>query len=134
MHSIKLARLAVALALLATVGSARAADPVDGKAMLSLAESSGCLACHAMQRPKVGPSYAQIARRFQGQPGAVRTLQDAILNGHSGTWGIIPMPAYGGSQQVLTPDQARELARWVLAQATPAASASAPASAPGGKP
>ncbi len=109
-------RAAALLCLALCAGGAHAAD-VDAAAMLSLARASGCLACHAVNQRKIGPSYTEVARRYSGQPGALQTLQNAILNGHSGTWGIIPMPAYGGSQQVLTPAQAGDLARWVLSLA-----------------
>lgn len=117
MHPTTLLRHAAAFSLGLVACCSHAADAVDAKAMLSLAEQSGCLACHAIDKRKVGPSYAEIAQRYHGQPGALQTLQRAILDGHSGTWGIIPMPAYGGSQQVLTEQQARDLARWVLSLA-----------------
>lgn len=105
------------LAAAMLLGRDARAGSVDAAKMLELARSSGCLACHGLEHAKVGPSYAEIAKRFQGRPDAVRTLQDAILNGHSGTWGIIAMPSYGGSQNLLTPAQAEDLARWVLRQA-----------------
>ena len=115
---------AALLGSLGPAGGARAAT-VDASRMMALAQSSGCLACHALDHRKVAPSYAALAQRFQGRPDAVQTLQNAILNGHSGTWGILPMPAYGGAQDVLTPAQAQDLARWVLSMApahgTPAA-------------
>lgn len=96
------------------VGRSAWAATVDATAMMALAQSSGCLACHALNHAKVAPSYAEIARRFHGQPKALQTLQNAILNGHSGTWGLVPMPSYGGAQNLLTPAQAEDLARWVL--------------------
>lgn len=105
--------LAVALAAGTAVAQARAAA-VDSRATLALARASGCLACHAVDKPRVGPSYAAIARRFRGRADALQALQRAILDGHSGTWGIVPMPAYGGSQDILSAAQARDLARWVL--------------------
>jgi len=113
-------RLALLAAVLAAPAAARAAAPaaatgrVDAVAMLALAKSSGCLACHALQHKKVGPSYAAIAARSANKPDALETLQNAILHGESGTWGVIPMPAYGGAQQVLTRAQAHDLAQWIL--------------------
>ena len=94
--------------------SVAATTRVDAVAMLALAKSSGCLACHAVQQTKVGPAYAAIAARDAHKPGALETLQDAILHGESGTWGIIPMPAYGGAEHVLSRAQARDLAQWIL--------------------
>ncbi|WP_297913201.1 c-type cytochrome [Thiomonas sp.] len=113
------------LCSLAAAGGARAAT-VDATRMMALAQSSGCLACHALHRTKVAPSYDAIAQRFQGHADAVQTLQNAILNGHSGTWGIVPMPSYGGAQGLLTPAQAQDLARWVLSMAQPGGAAARP--------
>lgn len=107
--------LLAVVAALALSGVAQAAAPAtQDTAMLSLAKSSGCLACHALQHKKVGPAYAAIAARYAGNSKALDILQNAILNGHVGTWGVIPMPAYGGSQQDLTSAQARQLAQWIM--------------------
>lgn len=100
--------------LVAEAAASAPAGKVDAVAMLALAKSSGCLACHALQQKKIGPSYAAVAARYASKPGALATLQRAILQGESGTWGVIPMPAYGGSQNVLTPAQAHDLAQWIL--------------------
>ncbi len=125
-------RLLAATCLALAAGIAQAAE-IDAKAMLQLADQSGCLACHAIDKRKVGPSYAEIAARYRAQPGALRMLQDAILYGHSGSWGVIPMPAYGGAQQVLTEPQALDLARWVLSLA-PAGAEPAASTPSGGSP
>lgn len=108
------ARSATSSAASSAASAATDAGKVDAVAALALAKSSGCLACHALQQKKIGPSYAAIAARYANNPKAAANLQHAILHGESGTWGVIPMPAYGGSQKVLTPAQAQQLARWIL--------------------
>lgn len=82
-------------------------------AMLQLAQRKGCLACHAVDQHKVGPAWAAVAARFRANPQAPEILQNAILNGEQGTWGVLPMPAYAPDGYI-TPRQARELARWIL--------------------
>lgn len=111
-----LAKLSLVSTIICSLATGRSTwgATVDAAAMMALAQSAGCLACHALHHTKVAPSYAKIARRFHGQPNALQTLQSAILNGHSGTWGLVPMPSYGGAQNLLTPTQAENLARWVL--------------------
>lgn len=42
--------------------------------------------------------------------GALRPIESV----DSGDWGLVPMPSYGGAQNLLTPAQAEDLARWVL--------------------
>ncbi len=102
-----LAALPLALLAVPTAGAAPVRDTAP------LAKSVGCFACHAVDHAKVGPSYAAVAARFAHDPNATAILQDAILNGHQGTWGIIPMPAYAPDGD-LTPRQAHQLARWIL--------------------
>lgn len=92
--------------------------------MLQLAQRKGCLACHAIEQHKVGPAWAAVAARFRGNPRAESILQNAILNGEQGTWGVLPMPAYAPDGDI-TPRQARELARWILTLPPPAATAAA---------
>ena len=50
----------IAAAMLLT-GAAQAEGGED------LAKKSGCLNCHAVDTKKVGPSYKDLAKRFQGK-------------------------------------------------------------------
>lgn len=105
-------RAAAALALALPMAAAQAGAQA-GPDMAPLAKSVGCFACHAVDHAKVGPAYAAIAARYAHDPNAAAVLQHAILDGHQGGWGIIPMPAYA-PDGILTPAQAGELARWIL--------------------
>ena len=101
-------RAAAALALALPMSAAQAVPD-----MAPLAKSVGCFACHAVDRAKVGPAYAAIAAHYAHDPDAAAVLQHAILDGHQGGWGIVPMPAYA-PDGILNPAQARELAHWIL--------------------
>ncbi|WP_449369907.1 c-type cytochrome [Thiomonas sp.] len=94
----------------AALQSAQAASAAD---MQKLAESEGCFSCHAIDHKKVGPAYTAVAQRYAHNPHAAAILQDAILNGHQGTWGVIPMPAYA-PDGYLNKHQALDLAKWIL--------------------
>ncbi|MBL8459422.1 c-type cytochrome [Zoogloea sp.] len=77
----------VLAALLATVASGSAlADPA------AAAQKAGCMACHAMDKKLVGPSFKDIAAKYKGQGDAVAKLSDKVRKGGSGVWGPIPMP------------------------------------------
>jgi cytochrome c len=76
----------------------------------SLAAKNNCMACHAVDRKLVGPSYRDVANRYRGQAGAADKLAAKIRGGGSGVWGPIPMPP---SPQ-LSESDARRLAEWVL--------------------
>jgi cytochrome c len=80
---------------------------------LALAESSKCMACHQVDKKRVGPSFEVIAERFAGQEGAVPYLSNAIMRGGRGRWGAIPMPA----QPQVSPANAQLLAAWILSLA-----------------
>jgi cytochrome c len=105
-------RFAALLLCAALLSAAQAADDRAAD-MVRLARSEGCFSCHAIDHRKVGPAYTAIAQRYAHDPDAVRILQDAILNGHQGSWGVIPMPAYAPDGD-LNPQQAHDLAHWIL--------------------
>lgn len=75
---------------------------------LALARGKNCLSCHAVDRKVIGPSFKDIAARYQEQDGAA--LADKIVRGGSGVWGAVPMPA---NTQV-SDAEARRLASWIL--------------------
>ena len=75
-----------------------------------LAQKKNCLACHATDKKLVGPSYKDVAAKYAGQKDAAAKLADKIQKGGAGVWGPVPMPA---NPQV-TPEEAKQLAAWVL--------------------
>ena len=77
----------------------------------ALAKSKNCMACHAVDKKLVGPSYKDVAKKYAGQKDAADKLAAKIIKGGSGVWGAIPMPA---NAQVNEAD-AKKLAAWVLA-------------------
>ena len=76
----------------------------------ALARSKNCMACHAVDRKMVGPSYKDIAARYANDAQAVAKLATKIQKGGAGVWGAIPMPA---NPQV-SADEAKRLAAWSL--------------------
>jgi cytochrome c len=79
-------------------------------ANLDLAKSKNCMACHAVDKKLVGPSYKDVATKYAGQKDAVDKLVGKVIKGGSGTWGVIPMPP---NSQV-TPVEAKILVKWIL--------------------
>jgi len=78
----------------------------------ALAKSKNCLACHAVDKKLVGPSYKDIAKKYAGDAKAVDMLATKIQKGGAGVWGAIPMPA---NPQV-NDAEAKKLAAWILGQ------------------
>jgi cytochrome c len=76
----------------------------------NLLRSNNCLACHAVDRKLVGPSFNDIAAKYKGKDTSVKYLTGRIKNGGSGVWGAIPMPA----QRQLSDADAEAMAKWIL--------------------
>jgi cytochrome c len=74
----------------------------------ALATKNNCMACHAVDRKLVGPSYRDVAKKYVGT--SADALAASIRKGGSGKWGAIPMPA----QPQLSESDARKLATWIL--------------------
>lgn len=77
----------VVAAGLVFTGSAMAAD------MPAVAKKNNCVACHAIEKKVVGPSWKDVAAKYKGDAGAVAHLTTKIQKGGSGVWGRVPMPA-----------------------------------------
>ncbi len=80
----------------------------------ALATAKGCMACHDIGAKKVGPAYTEVAKKYAGQKDAEAKLVQKVLNGGSGTWGAIPMPA--NKTMGVTEADAKKLVAWVLSQ------------------
>lgn len=76
---------------------------------LALAQSKGCLSCHAVESKLIGPAYKDVAKKYAGDKGAEDRLVQKVVKGGSGSWGNVPMP--GG---LATETEARVLVKWVL--------------------
>ena len=98
-------RALFALAALAALSAPALADQ-------ALATAKNCMACHAVDKKLVGPSYKEVATKYAGQKDAVDRLAAKIQKGGAGVWGPVPMPA---NAQV-SDAEAKKLAGWVLTQ------------------
>lgn len=86
-----------------------AAACLPARADLALATSRNCMACHAVDRKVVGPSYKAVAEKYAGQNVADK-LAAKIVKGGAGVWGPVPMPANAQVSEA----ESRRLAAWIL--------------------
>jgi len=96
-------RTLITLAMTLSVAAPALADQ-------ALATSKNCMACHAVDKKLVGPSYKDVATKYAGQKDAVDKLAAKIMKGGSGAWGPVPMPANAQVNDA----EAKKLAAWVL--------------------
>jgi cytochrome c len=72
--------------------------------------TSDCLNCHAFDARSIGPSFADIRKRYPYSQASVDSMSRHILQGTSGAWGSIKMP----SHPELTVEQAAACVTWIL--------------------
>lgn len=99
-----MSRLTLTLAV-----AALGAVAVPAHANLALAQKNACMACHAVDKKLVGPSYADVAKKYAGQKDAVTALAASIKAGGAGKWGQVPMPP----QAQLSDADLKTLATWI---------------------
>ncbi len=77
---------------------------------LALAQQQNCMSCHSVTRTFMGPALRDVASKYSARPEAQTYLAHKIMEGSSGVWGMVPMPA----NTQLSPGQAAMLASWIL--------------------
>jgi cytochrome c len=77
---------------------------------LALIKDSDCPSCHMAERKIVGPSYAEVAEKYENTQENVELLASRVIKGNVGEWGDIPMPSHPG----LSEEDAQQMIRYVL--------------------
>ncbi|MEO6036749.1 MAG: c-type cytochrome [Verrucomicrobiota bacterium] len=77
-----------------------------------LMQKGGCFNCHMIDRKFIGPSFKDVAGKYEGNPEAISRISRQITQGGSGLWGSIPMPPF---PQIPEGD-VKVLAEWILTQ------------------
>jgi cytochrome c len=82
-------------------------------ANMDLAKKSNCMSCHQVDKKMVGPSYADVAKKYAGKADAPKALAEKVKKGGKGNWGAIPMPP----NPKVTDADIDTLVKWILAGA-----------------
>jgi len=84
---------------------------LPAQASEDLAKKHMCTTCHAIKGAKtIGPTYADVAKKYAGQKDAEAKLAEKIKKGGQGVWGQVPMPP-----NAAVPDaDIKTLVKWVL--------------------
>jgi cytochrome c len=84
---------------------------LPAQASEELAKKHLCTTCHVVKGTKtIGPTYADVAKKYAGQKDAEAKLVEKVKKGGSGVWGQIPMPP-----NAAVPDaDVKTLVKWVL--------------------
>ena len=60
----------------------------------SMAQKNGCFACHSVKVKVLGPSFVEIAKKYESQSEARQFLIEKVKKGGSGNWGNVHMIAH----------------------------------------
>jgi cytochrome c len=76
----------------------------------ALVDGSDCKTCHHPVNKIIGPSHAEVAKKYEFTQANVTLLAGKIISGGSGVWGEIPMSPHGD----ITKADAEKMAMYVL--------------------
>jgi cytochrome c len=98
----------------ATTAGDSAAKPVEaapaagnGKELIA---KSDCLTCHKEDAKVIGPSYKDVAKKYEATDANMKLLAGKIIAGGQGVWGEIPMSAHPQVSQA----DAETMVRYIL--------------------
>ncbi len=118
-------KLAVLLACMA-LSPLALADAKNDADMKKLATTSGCMTCHSVDAAKpgpdgmkpIGPPWIEVAKQYQGKPGASEFLTRVVLEGsnpYSSHWkGKVSGLSMPPNAVAITEGNARLLVNWIL--------------------
>lgn len=88
--------------------------------MLSL----DCKTCHKTDEKSIGPSFVDVAKKYEKDPAAVSYLVSKIIKGGGGVWGEVAMAAHPNLKEA----DARQIVTWIQSLNATATKKSLPAS------
>ena len=76
-----------------------------------LIDEKGCKTCHSFEEASVGPSYQQVAEKYESTPEFISQLAQKVINGGGGVWGDRMMAA----NPSLSKEEAETMVSYILA-------------------
>ena len=77
---------------------------------LELIGKSDCLTCHKVSDNLIGPSYKQVAEKYENTEENVAMLAGKIIKGGQGVWGQVPMTAH----PTISEDDAKAMVKYIM--------------------
>lgn len=84
-------------------------DPIYIKGLAKL-KTSDCTSCHMVERKIVGPSYADVAAKYESTDENITMLAEKVIAGGVGAWGEVPMPPHPN----VSLEDAKDMVAYVL--------------------
>lgn len=77
---------------------------------LELVGKSDCLTCHKVNDKLIGPSYKDVANKYEATEENISMLASKIIKGGKGVWGEIPMTPH----PQISEEDAKAMVKYVL--------------------
>ena len=71
---------------------------------------SDCLTCHKVDEKVIGPSYRDVANKYENTEANVKMLAEKIIKGGKGVWGEVAMTAH----PAVTQADAEQMVKYIL--------------------
>ena len=75
-----------------------------------LTQSLDCKSCHKENEKSIGPAYFEVSERYKNDENVYTYLTKKIIEGGSGAWGEVAMPAHPN----LSEDDVKHITSWIL--------------------
>lgn len=85
-------------------------EVMDDPPGMAALRTSNCASCHAFNAKLIGPSYEEIAKRYQNTRTNLDLLMKRVSEGSTGIWGNVQMP----SHPELSGEEVRSMVSWIL--------------------
>ena len=93
-----------------TAATPAADDETKYAKAVELIGGSDCLTCHKINEKLTGPSYKEVAAKYEPTDANIELLSKKIIEGGSGVWGPVAMTPHPG----ISPEDAKEMVRYIL--------------------
>ena len=77
---------------------------------LELIGKSDCLTCHKVSDKLIGPSYKEVAAKYENTDENITLLAGKIIKGGQGVWGSVPMTGH----PAISEDDAKAMVKYIL--------------------
>lgn len=77
---------------------------------LAIEVTQNCNTCHKIDEKLIGPSYKDIANKYENSEATVAMLSKKVIEGGQGVWGEVPMAAH----PELPEEDAKAIVKYIL--------------------
>ena len=87
-----------------------AGSEADAEKALEMIASLDCTTCHKINEKVIGPSYVEVANKYEASDAVITDLSNKIIKGGQGVYGTVPMTPHPN----LSMDSAKVMVKYIL--------------------